>query len=91
LISTGWYYRALGRWFYEYGAILVNPDFFKVAVSESGNHDNSVYNRWWSEKHNGVKEIVTAKGDTTFQYTIDRTRTGKNLKGSLMLSDRDMI
>ena len=72
-------------------AILVYPDFFKVAVSESGNHDNSVYNRWWSEKHNGVKEIVTAKGDTTFQYTIDKNpELAKNLKGHLMLSTGDI-
>jgi len=80
-----------GGGFMSTAAILVYPDFFKVAVSESGNHDNSVYNRWWSEKHNGVKEIVTAKGDTTFQYTIDKNpELAKNLKGHLMLSTGDI-
>lgn len=80
-----------GGGFMSTAAMLVYPDFFKVAVSESGNHDNSIYNRWWSEKHNGVKEIVTAKGDTTFQYTIDKNPDlAKNLKGHLMLSTGDI-
>jgi len=80
-----------GGGFISCAAMLVYPDFFKVAVSESGNHDNSVYNRWWSEKHNGVKEVVTAKGDTTFQYTIDKNPDiAKNLKGNLMLSTGDI-
>ena len=68
-------------------AMLVYPDFFKVAVSSAGNHDNSVYNRWWSEKHHGVKEIISEKNDTTFQYNIDKNPDlAKNLKGRLMLS-----
>ncbi|WP_255547630.1 DPP IV N-terminal domain-containing protein [Mucilaginibacter sp. dw_454] len=80
-----------GGGFMSCAAMLVYPDFFKVAVSESGNHDNSVYNRWWSEKHNGVKEVITAKGDTTFQYTIDKNPDiAKNLKGNLMLSTGDI-
>jgi dipeptidyl aminopeptidase/acylaminoacyl peptidase len=80
-----------GGGFMSTAAILVYPDFFKVAVSESGNHDNSVYNRWWSEKHNGVKELITPKGDTTFQYTIDKNPDlAKNLKGNLLLSTGDI-
>jgi dipeptidyl aminopeptidase/acylaminoacyl peptidase len=80
-----------GGGFMSTAAILVYPDFFKVAVSESGNHDNAVYNRWWSEKHNGVKEIVTPKGDTTFQYSIDKNpELAKNLKGRLLLSTGDI-
>ena len=80
-----------GGGFMSSAAMLVYPDFFKVAVSESGNHDNSVYNRWWSEKHNGVKEIITPKGDTTFQYTIDKNPdVAKNLKGRLLLSTGDI-
>jgi dipeptidyl-peptidase-4 len=80
-----------GGGFMSTAAILAYPDFFKVAVSESGNHDNSVYNRWWSEKHNGVKETITPKGDTTFQYTIDKNpELAKNLKGNLLLSTGDI-
>ncbi|WP_425639807.1 DPP IV N-terminal domain-containing protein [Algoriphagus yeomjeoni] len=76
-----------GGGFMSTAAMLVYPDFFKVAVSSAGNHDNSVYNRWWSEKHHGVKEQINAKGDTTFIYQIDKNPDlAKNLKGHLMLS-----
>jgi unsaturated chondroitin disaccharide hydrolase len=37
-------------------AMLVYPEFFKVAVSSAGNHDNTIYNSWWSETHHGIKE-----------------------------------
>lgn len=80
-----------GGGFMSAAAMMVYPDFFKVAVSESGNHDNSIYNRWWSEKHNGVKEIITAKGDTTFKYAIDKNPDiAKNLKGHLLLMHGDV-
>lgn len=80
-----------GGGFMSTAAMLVYPDFFKVAVSNAGNHDNSIYNRWWSEKHHGVKEIVSAKGDTTFKYSIDKNPDlAKNLKGHLMLMTGDV-
>ena len=80
-----------GGGFMSTAAMLVYPDFFKVAVSAAGNHDNSIYNRWWSEKHHGVKEIVSAKGDTTFKYSIDKNPDlAKNLKGHLLLMHGDM-
>lgn len=80
-----------GGGFMSTAAMLVYPDFFKVAVSNAGNHDNSIYNRWWSETHNGVKEVVSAKGDTTFQYSIDKNPDlAKNLKGHLMLMTGDV-
>jgi dipeptidyl aminopeptidase/acylaminoacyl peptidase len=45
-----------------------------------------VYNRWWSEKHHGVKENISEKGDTTFSYMIDKNPDlAKNLKGKLLL------
>ena len=75
-----------GGGFMSTAAMLVYPDIFKVAVSNAGNHDNSIYNRWWSEKHNGVKENISDKGDTTFSYLIDKNpEIAKNLKGKLLL------
>jgi dipeptidyl aminopeptidase/acylaminoacyl peptidase len=75
-----------GGGFMSTAAMLVYPDIFKVAVSNAGNHDNSVYNRWWSEKHHGVKENISEKGDTTFNYMIDKNPDlAKNLKGKLLL------
>ncbi len=76
-----------GGGFMSTAAMLVYPDFFKVAVSSAGNHDNAIYNRWWSEKHHGVKEIISEKGDTSFQYNIEKNpELAKNLKGRLLLS-----
>lgn len=80
-----------GGGFMSTAAMLVYPDFFKAAVSNAGNHDNSIYNRWWSEKHHGVKEVVSAKGDTTFTYSIDKNPDlAKNLKGNLLLMTGDV-
>ena len=80
-----------GGGFMSTAAMLVYPDFFKTAVSSSGNHDNSVYNRWWSEQHHGVKEVIGDKEDTTFVYNIEKNQDlAKNLKGSLMLSTGDI-
>jgi len=80
-----------GGGFMSTAAMLVYPDFFKVAVSAAGNHDNNIYNRWWSETHHGVKEVVSEKGDTTFQYKIDTNPSlAKNLKGKLMIVTGDI-
>jgi dipeptidyl-peptidase 4 len=79
-----------GGGFMSTAAMLVYPDFFKVAVSSSGNHDNDVYNLNWSEKHHGVKEVT--KGDsTTFEYQIERnSELARNLKGHLLLTTGDI-
>ena len=51
-------YGHSGGGFMSTAALLSYPEFYDVAVSSAGNHDNNVYNRWWSETHNGVKETV---------------------------------
>ena len=83
-----------GGGFMSTAAILRYPEFYKVAVSCAGNHDNSVYNRWWSEKHHGVKEEVTTKdekSDTTFKYSIaNNQQIAGNLKGRLLLITGDV-
>jgi dipeptidyl aminopeptidase/acylaminoacyl peptidase len=72
-------------------AMLVYPDFFKVAVSTSGNHENNIYNNTWSEKHHGVKEVDKGNGDVDFEYDIEKnSELAKNLKGHLMLMTGDM-
>jgi dipeptidyl aminopeptidase/acylaminoacyl peptidase len=79
-----------GGGFMTAAAMFGYPDFFKVGISESGNHDNAIYNRWWSEKHDGVKEVI--KDDkVTFEYDIDKNQDiAKNLKGHLMLVTGDI-
>ena len=79
-----------GGGFMSTAAILKYPDFFKVAVSCAGNHDNSIYNRWWSEQHHGILEKID-KGDTTFVYSIKTNpEIAWNLKGHLMLVHGDI-
>ena len=79
-----------GGGFMSTAAILTYPDFFKAAVSCAGNHDNSIYNRWWSEQHHGIKEVVE-KGDTTFVYKIETNQElASRLKGHLLLCTGDM-
>jgi dipeptidyl aminopeptidase/acylaminoacyl peptidase len=79
-----------GGGFMTAAAMLVYPDFFKVGWSESGNHENNVYNHSWSEKHHGVRE-VEKDGEVAFEYDIDRNSAlAKNLKGRLMLITGDI-
>ena len=84
-------YGHSGGGFMSTAAMLVYPDFFKVAVSSSGNHNNDVYNRWWSETHHGVKEVVDDSGKVTFEYDIAKNSDlAKNLKGRLLLTTGDI-
>ncbi len=80
-----------GGGFMSTAAMLVYPDFFKVAVSSSGNHENSIYNNWWSEKHHGVKEVEDEEGNITFEYDIEKnSELAANLKGHLLLTTGDI-
>ena len=84
-------YGHSGGGFMTAAAMFGFPDFFKVGISESGNHDNSIYNRWWSEKHDGVKEVTADDGKVTFQYDIDKNQDiAGNLKGHLLLITGDI-
>ena len=80
-------YGHSGGGFMSTAAMLVYPDFFKVAVSSSGNHNNDVYNRWWAETHHGVEEVVDDEGNSTFEYDIEaNSDLAANLKGNLLLT-----
>jgi dipeptidyl-peptidase 4 len=84
-------YGHSGGGFMSTAAMLVYPDFFKVAVSSAGNHNNDVYNQNWSEKHHGVKEVTGDDGEVTFEYDIDRNSDlAANLKGHLLLTTGDV-
>ena len=80
-----------GGGFMSTAAILQYPDFFKAAVSCAGNHDNRIYNRWWSETHHGVKEVTNDEGETSFVYSIHTNpEIANKLKGQLMLVTGDI-
>lgn len=87
-----------GGGFMSTAAILTYPDFYKVAVSSAGNHDNNIYNMWWSEVHNGVKQKtrkVKKKKEDGTEEEVEETvweakvesnaELAKNLKGHLLL------
>ncbi|MDN3585568.1 DPP IV N-terminal domain-containing protein [Pedobacter aquatilis] len=59
-------------------AMLRYPDFFKVGISESGNHDNRNYEDDWGERYNGLVENADYEAQANQNYA-------KNLKGKLML------
>lgn len=80
-----------GGGFMSTAAILQYPGFFTAAWSESGNHDNNVYNNHWSEKYHGVREEAQKDGTEKFIYDIDKnSEIAKNLRGHLMLTTGDM-
>ncbi|MBR2429116.1 MAG: S9 family peptidase [Alistipes sp.] len=79
-----------GGGFMSTAAILMYPDFFDVAVSCAGNHDNNIYNRWWSEKHHGIME-KEVDGEVIFEYQISANHEiASRLKGKLLLVHGDI-
>jgi dipeptidyl-peptidase-4 len=69
------------------GAMFHYPDFFKVGISESGNHDNRNYEDDWAEKWQGLLE---RKGETTNYDGQANQNFAKNLKGKLLLTHGTM-
>ena len=64
-------------------AMFRYADFFKVGWSESGNHDNRVYEDDWAEKWQGL--LATGKdGKTNYDDQANQSWAG-GLKGKLML------
>ncbi|WDK31202.1 S9 family peptidase [Xanthomonas campestris] len=65
------------------GAMLRYPELFKVAWSESGNHDNRGYEDDWAEKYHG-EHIVNKDGTSNYDDQANATHASK-LQGRLML------
>lgn len=78
-----------GGGFASTDALLRYPDFFKVAVSGSGNHDNRSYNSYWSEKYQGLLERDTLRKTDNFAASANKS-LAKNLRGHLLLFHGDM-
>jgi dipeptidyl aminopeptidase/acylaminoacyl peptidase len=74
-----------GGGFITADALLRAPynDFFKVGISESGNHDQRQYEDDWGERYQGP---LVKNPDGTDNYTIEATQTqAAGLKGHLLL------
>ncbi len=70
------------------GAMFRFPDFFKVGISEAGNHDNREYEDDWAEKWQGLLEKKSSGGDN---YDSQANQNfAKNLKGKLLLAHGTM-
>ncbi|MSR01201.1 MAG: S9 family peptidase [Gemmatimonadetes bacterium] len=82
-------YGHSGGGFSSTGAILRYPDFFKVAVSGAGNHDNRSYRFDWGEKYQGRFKKDTLTGRDNFESQANYLLAG-NLKGRLLLMHGDM-
>jgi dipeptidyl-peptidase-4 len=64
------------------------PDFFKVGISESGNHDQRNYEDDWGERYQG---LLTRTGPETDSYAVEANQLlAKNLKGKLLLAHGTM-
>jgi len=73
-----------GGGFATAAAMFRYPDFFKVGISESGNHDNRNYEDDWGERYIG---LLTKLPDGTSNYKAQANQNyAKNLKGKLMLA-----
>ncbi|MEO6816298.1 MAG: DPP IV N-terminal domain-containing protein [Edaphobacter sp.] len=64
-------------------AMFHYPDFFKVGIAESGNHDNRDYEDDWAEKWAGP-EVKNADGSSNYDRQANQNYA-KNLKGHLLL------
>jgi dipeptidyl aminopeptidase/acylaminoacyl peptidase len=64
-------------------AMFRYPDFFKVGIAESGNHDNRNYEDDWGERYQGL-QTPTATGNSYDAHA--NQNFAKNLKGKLMLA-----
>ncbi|HXE30534.1 MAG TPA: DPP IV N-terminal domain-containing protein [Terriglobales bacterium] len=69
-------------------AMFRYPDFFKVGIAESGNHDQREYEDDWGERYMGL-DVPTADGATTYTGQSNE-EAAKNLKGHLLLAHGTM-
>ncbi len=77
-----------GGGFASTAGILRHPDFYKVAVSQAGNHENRNYEDDWGEKWQGLLE-THADGTTNYDNQANLLVAG-NLKGKLLLAHGTM-
>ena len=77
-----------GGGFATAAAMFRYPDFFKVGVSQAGNHDNRVYEDDWAEKWQGLLQ-KNADGTTNYDNQANQL-VAHQLKGKLLLAHGSM-
>jgi dipeptidyl aminopeptidase/acylaminoacyl peptidase len=69
-------------------ALFRFPEFFKVGIAESGNHDQRENEDDWGERYQG---LVVKNADGTDSYDVEANQEfAKNLKGHLLLAHGTM-
>jgi dipeptidyl-peptidase-4 len=81
-------YGHSGGGFAAAAAMFQYPDFFKVGVSQAGNHDNRAYEDDWAEKWQGLL-VRNPDGTTNYDNQANQLQA-KNLKGKLLLAHGTM-
>lgn len=73
-------YGHSGGAFQTVAAMLTYPEFYKVGVAASGNHDNNIYIQWWGETFHGPEE--------TKDGTAGRRKFSVRIPTNMELADR---
>jgi dipeptidyl aminopeptidase/acylaminoacyl peptidase len=81
-------YGHSGGGFATADAMFRYPDFFKVGISESGNHDNREYEDDWGERYQGLL-ARGPNGSTNYDDQANQN-IARNLKGKLLLAHGTM-
>jgi dipeptidyl aminopeptidase/acylaminoacyl peptidase len=77
-----------GGGFIAADAMFRYPDFFKVGIAESGNHDQREYEDDWGERYQGLL-VKTPDGKDNYEPEANQS-VAKNLKGHLLLAHGTM-
>ncbi len=77
-----------GGGFASTAAILRYPDFYKVAVSGAGNHDNRNYEDDWGEKWQGLLETYPETNPTSEGDTAAVAATNYDNQANQLLADQ---
>lgn len=72
-----------GGGFATAAAMFRHPDFFKVGVSQAGNHDNRNYEDDWGERFQGL--LTTEGGRDSYESQANQL-VAANLRGKLLLA-----
>ena len=87
-INRAGIYGHSGGGFAAADAMFRYPDFFKVGISEAGNHDQREYEDDWGERYQGLL-VRTPDGSDNYAPEANQV-LAKNLKGKLLLAHGTM-
>src|SRR5215210_244146 len=82
-INRAGIYGHSGGGFAAAGAMFRYPDFFKVGVSQAGNHDNRMYEDDWGERYQGL--LVRSPNGDNYGPEANQLLV-QNLKGKILLA-----